>query len=178
MLSLVRDYFLHKSGFYSLHELHVSIFERLFKGRLLSLFQRQVPIFLDQYFQTSLYLPAYQCLMQAKARGDFTTILSSSPDFLVEPIAEKLQVDFWQATTYELNTDQRFEKVSNVLDGEAKTRVFTDLAKDMGITREFTTAYSDSILDYPFLKAAGHAVAVKPDRQLRKHCRHEGWPVI
>ena len=52
------------------------------------------------------------------------------------------------------------------------------IAAEFEVAPAHIVAYSDSILDLPFLLAAGRQVAVRPDRALRKLCAERIWEVI
>ena len=52
------------------------------------------------------------------------------------------------------------------------------LAAERGYDLRRCTAYSDSISDLPFLEAVGTAVAVNPDRELRRTAVERGWRIV
>jgi phosphoserine phosphatase len=56
--------------------------------------------------------------------------------------------------------------------------VLREVAQREQIDLAASTAYSDSHSDLPFLEAVGHAVAVNPDRALRRCAAARGWPVL
>jgi phosphoserine phosphatase len=61
---------------------------------------------------------------------------------------------------------------------EGKATFLQALSTKMGIPIDEITAYSDSFLDLPFLKEAGHAVGVNPDNKLRAMCNQYQWDII
>jgi len=99
-------------------------------------------------------------------------IISSSPDFLVRLVASHLLVAEFLATTYEIGSDGTFTKVGCVIDGAAKLKALA------GVTLSKVIAYSDSILDLPLLEAVGKAIAVCPDKKLRKVAMSCGWEIM
>lgn len=162
-------------GFLSVIKLHDRAFQRLFLGRPKAFVDLSVEAFLDSSFERFLYLPAMGKLKEALAQGHLTMILSSSPDFLVAPIAKRLGVSLWRATNYAVDKDQRFCHISFLMLGEHKAEVLHKLRQShLG----FVTAYSDSHLDLPLLLAADKAVGVNPNRRLRRICKCKHWSII
>lgn len=134
--------------------------------------------FLSQYFDDLIYQPAMEQLKRAQKEGHLTVILSSSPDFLVEPIAQRLGVNLWKSTQYAIDKDGLFCKIAELMLGEDKACFITSLQMQKGSLRQDVSAYSDSYLDLPFLLAAGTAIGVNPDRKLRAICHTKHWRVI
>ena len=168
----------YKLGLLSIVKLHQSAFGRLFHGQLSSVVKQWAIDFLDENFEKLLYLPAIEKLMSAQNAGHVTGILSSTPDFLVEPIAKRLNVSFWDATRYAVDKDSRFCHIDKLMLGSDKAIVLQELGNQYGITRHEMYAYSDSDLDLPFLFAAGHACGVNPNRKLRSICHENDWLII
>lgn len=135
-------------------------------------------MFLDRYLEGLLYQPAVQRLQEAIQRGDFTMILSSGPDFLVDAIAVRLKVSCSGATHYEVDSEQRFSDLSSKIEGEEKAVHVVALAYQLGIPRDRISAYTDSYLDLPLLLQAGKAVAVRPDRRLRRLSLRNEWEIL
>ena len=154
------------------------IFSKLFKNRPFDQFQKLACKFLNENFDALVFTPVQQKLQEAKEKGEVTAILSSSPDFLVKLFAERFDVDEWVASKYELDKDHKFSAISTIINGEAKVKYMHSFSKRRGIPLEQITAYSDSYLDFPLLKAAGHAVGVKPDNKLRALCKKYHWDII
>jgi HAD superfamily phosphoserine phosphatase-like hydrolase len=178
MLKLVGFYALHKAGLFSLSQVHNKIFDTLFRDSDVFSIKKYLEPFLEQEFQRLIYPPAYQELVKAKAKGYYTLILSSSPDFLVEQFARRFGVHEWQASLYLIDNQEKFCRISHLVEGETKAEYMRSIMSKMNVSRENTVAYSDSYLDLPFLKMAGEAVAVNPDRILRKICKKEKWMII
>jgi len=178
MLYYVICYALHKLNCMPMQRLHEKIFGSLFKGKSSSTFNQLAKEFLDQQFDSMCYPPAIQKLQEAKKSGHFTVILSSSPDFLVKLIANRLNVDAWAATSFLVDNNDNFWKISNVMHGECKSRYMHSLSKKLAISIGNFIAYSDSYLDLPFLKAAGRAVGVNPDKKLKSICKKNQWEII
>ena len=157
LLTLLFFYFRHKYFNLPLEDLHQAIFKRLFFGKKISLIQHEVNLFLEN-LPDMLYQPAFQRLEPS------SLILSSSPDFLVVPLAKKLGVE-GHGSTYAVDVDGQLSHISAIMDGDAKARLLPSPC----------TYYTDSILDLPTLKSATHCVAVRPDKKLSKVAFLHGW---
>lgn len=178
LLGCLSAYARHKWFGMSIHDLHQKTFTHLFKGRLISDVQKYADQFLDSSLDGMLYEPVVQKLKQAQAQGDTVIILSSSPHFLVEAIAQRLHVERWQATFYQSNEQGMLTGVAQAFEGEYKALYLKKLSNDLNFLRSDMTVYSDSHLDLPILKMAGRAIGVKPDFYLKKMCKQNGWEIL
>lgn len=178
MLKVVAKYCAHKLGFLELRFLHDQIFQHLFRYTSEKYIQKNVKLFLEESFENLWNPQVLKCLREAQENGDFTVILSSSVDFLVQAIAEKLQVDRWEATQYDTDPLKGFTRIKKILCGEEKALYLLQLMQDLEIDKHSTIAYSDSHLDIPFLTVAGNPIAVNPDRKLKKICHERNWDIL
>jgi HAD superfamily phosphoserine phosphatase-like hydrolase len=168
----------HKLFGMSIENLYQKTFLSLFKDRNMQEIENFAISFLDQEFQYMLYLPVIQRLIEAQQNGHYTVILSSSPDFLVRPIAARLGVHAWKASLYTKDQMGKINGISEVIEGHRKANYVHLLMEDLKIANSCTAVYSDSYLDLPVLKIAGKAIGVVPDRHLRKICLKNGWEII
>ncbi len=178
MLMLASYYTRYKFFGMTVKDLHLKSFHRLFQGRLKKQVDAQVESFLDENLDKLFYGPAIDRLRTAQKEHHVTAIFSSSPDFLVGPIAARLGVKHWGASRYAVDNFGVYETVAGVLEGEEKATMLGALVKDLGVGLDAATVYSDSLLDLPFLQAGGRAVAVNPDKRLRALSQEQGWEVI
>lgn len=178
MLHHVFCYTMHRLGLLSIPDLHQKIFNRLFRNSSLTDIETLAQSFVALSFTEMLYLPAVKKLQEAQQQGHYTVILSSSPSFLVKLIAERFNVNEWGATHYAVDSDQRFTFISQWMLSDDKANYIKDLIQRLKIEKKQITAYSDSALDLSFLKAAGVAVAVNPDRTLLSISKENQWTVI
>lgn len=162
----------------SLTELHEKTFKSVLKGMSIHLIASHVKDFVDQWLVSALYYPAYSELRRAQHLGHYTMILSNSPSFLVKAIAERLNVNDWRATEYEVDKDGKLCHIAHVLNGKDKAGQVRNIIRKLGLTKRNVIAYSDSFWDLPFLKSAGQAVVVNPDRKLEKISQEHNWPKI
>jgi len=159
----------------SLSQLHREVFSSVLYGVPLALLVKYAQAFVDERLNQLVYLPAWERLQWARHRGDYVCILSSSPDFLVQCIAKKLQVDSWEASRYVADDKGNLCAIEHVLLGKGKAWYVQKICERLGILPEKSIAYSDSYLDLPFLRAAGTAIAVNPDSRLLAVANQLGW---
>lgn len=178
MLYLVGCYACHKLLAMPSETLHSLIFAKLFRGRLLPEMEQHARRFLDQQFASLCNPSAVNRLLQLQQEGLYTLILSNSPSFLVELIAERFGVDTCAATDYGVDKDRRFCTISQLMQGNDKAAYILDLAKRWEVAKQRIWAFSDSSLDLPLLENVGCPVGVQPERRLRQICKSRGWEVI
>lgn len=113
-----------------------------------------------------------------RARGERIFVVSAALQEVVGRIAEDLGFDGALGTVCELEDGVYTGRSLRPLYGEAKAEAVRELARREGIDLDGSTAYSDSHTDLPFLETVGRAIAVNPDRALRRLARERGWPVM
>lgn len=159
-----------------------TLYEKIFPKFLKGLSQKELTdlanAFLDQSFSEHLYSPTIEVLEKAKQNGHHTAILSSSPDFLVSAIGERLGVHQSFGTRYHTDSNGLLSAVDTVMDAHEKVRTLEALQKELQLPPQDCIAYSDSISDLPFLEAAGEKVAVQPDFHLKKIARSQDWQIL
>lgn len=178
LLSCLAYYIRHKFLGLSICRLHEKVFDNLFKCRKIEDIHRYVQLFLDKEFDSMLYDPTIKRLKKAQSLGHHTLILSSSPDFLVQPIAIRLGVSDWKSSLYESDEAGRLIRISKILEGQGKANYIEEWIGKFQAYSISITAYSDSYLDLPILKIAQKAIGVLPDRRLRKICLKNGWEIL
>lgn len=181
LLGLIRCftyYASHKFLGMSLEKVHHKVFEHLFKNRSSLVVEKYVESFLDQNLSGMIAEKTLNRLLEAQKNGNYTLLLSSSPDFLVEPIAKKLKVHAYQASLYEKDKKGLYVRVGHVLNGAGKAQYMHTMTQRLKLGQAQVTVYSDSYLDLPILEMAGKAVGVNPDSSLRKLCLKRGWEIL
>lgn len=177
MFYCLMQYARHKYFGLSLYSLQEKIFKAYFCGLSVSKIKHNADCFLEKNFSSFIFMPVWKEMQSAMQDGHHVTILSSSPDFLVEPIAKRLGIN-WQATCYLKDSFGRFSVLKNVLDGTAKASFVEQMAESQFVDRKDISAYSDSYLDLPFLQSAGCPCGVNPDRKLLKECLKNNWKIL
>ncbi len=123
-----------------------------------------------------VFTGALDLIDSLRASGSRLVIASSSPLFLVKPLADHLGIEEVVATQLEfvhgLSTGN---VVGNAVFGEHKRTAVAALFAERGETLNDAVFYSDSFYDVPLLEACGEAVVVNPDARLRRIAALRGW---
>lgn len=162
----------------SVIHLHKQVFQKYLFKQPRTLFTDCLEDFYQGILPHLLYFPTVCKLKMAQQLGHYTAIFSNSPDFIVEPLAQYFQVDHWESTRYATDQKGDFYEVSSIFDGQAKAESLKNLRELLHVPTKKTYAYSDSIHDLAFLKEAGHAIVVNPDRYLKKISHENQWSII
>ena len=132
---------------------------------------------IEEVVDPYIYQEALDLIALHKALGRRVYIVSSSPEEVVKPLAERLGVDDVIATRAEVKDGKYTGRLEFYCYEGAKAEAIRDLAEDEGIDLAASYAYSDSMTDRPMLEAVGNPVAVNPDRELRKLAEKRGWQI-
>jgi HAD superfamily hydrolase (TIGR01490 family) len=132
---------------------------------------------LEEVVDPFIYQEALDLVALHQALGRRVYIVSSSPEEVVRPLAERLGVDDVVATLAECIDGRYTGKLEFYCYREQKAERIVEIAGEDGIDLQGSFAYSDSITDLPMLEAVGNPVAVNPDRELRKIADQRGWRI-
>jgi HAD superfamily hydrolase (TIGR01490 family) len=143
------------------------------RGQVEKLARESLEKILDPY----IYQEALDLIALHHALGRRVYIVSSSPEEVVRPLAERLGADGVIATRAESVDGKYTGKLEFYCYGEQKAGAVRELAEREGIDLSGSYAYSDSATDLPLLEAVGSPVAVNPDRDLRKIAEQRDWQV-
>jgi len=163
-------YALHKLGVLSLERLHGSIFRALFLGKKKVDIEKSAD---DFFLQMSESLFRKRLVEEVSDGLAKVVLLSSSPDFLIERVAQYVHADEWIATEYCTDGQGRFCSLARVVTGPFKAEI---VRKERGQGYE-VEAYSDSMLDLELLLEADRAVVVSPEKALARLADIKGWSV-
>lgn len=147
-------------------------------GISLDALEKHVALFIEEFLPQFLNVSAIAELRRCQHLGYYTAIFSNSPDFIVKPIAEYLNVDNWKATSYAVDKHRKLQGISNILTGEQKAQYLKQLKDNLHVDSQNVIAYSDSYADLPFLLASGQPVAVNPDKKLKAYAESHQWSII
>lgn len=117
-------------------------------------------------------------LERHRAAGDLLVMVTGSTSYASEPVARMLRMDHVVATELETEGDTFTGRVKPPINyGKAKIEKTRALADRLGFEPQDAIFYSDSHTDLPLLEHVREAVAVNPDRRLRRIARQKGWRV-
>ncbi|MEJ4100574.1 HAD-IB family hydrolase [Corynebacterium mastitidis] len=112
------------------------------------------------------------------AAGQQVWLVTATPVQLAQILARRFGFTGALGTVAEVE-DGRFtgRLVGDILHGPGKKHAVAALAALEGLDLDKCTAYSDSANDIPMLSMVGTAVAINPDRALRRAAQRRGWLV-
>jgi HAD superfamily hydrolase (TIGR01490 family) len=133
---------------------------------------------LGDVIEPIVYDEALERIRAHQRWGHRVFLVSASPEEVVAPIAQLLEVDEAIATRAELDEQGRYSgRTERYVYAEEKVVAMQEAVERHGIDLAHSWAYSDSATDIPMLAAVGHPVAVNPDRELARAARERGWMV-
>jgi HAD superfamily hydrolase (TIGR01490 family) len=113
-----------------------------------------------------------------RAEGHVLAILSTSPCYVTEPIAEKLGIEEVISTRFEVTGGQFTGRlIGPACVGKGKVHWAEDLVARRQVDLAQSWFYTDSYTDMPMLERVGNRVVVNPDPRLRRTAKRRGWPV-
>ncbi len=174
----IYNYIRHHFFGLSIDKLHHTVFKNHLYHKSLQSLKAHAETFLSDDLFPHLYQPAYRRLKEAQQKGHYTLILSNSPEFLVQPIANKLGVKHCGGTTYDITPSGKLEAISELMMAKKKAEVIKKVREEFNLEKSDVTAYSDSYHDLLFLEEASHPVAVQPDKRLKKYAKIHNWEII
>lgn len=102
--------------------------------------------------------------------GGMVGAISGGFSQVLEPLAEKLSLDFFKANNLEISDGVMTGGIiGDIVDAEVKARTLLDWAGEFGFDVSTTVAVGDGANDIQMLKASGFAVAFRPKDVLRDH---------
>lgn len=117
-------------------------------------------------------------LREHQAKGDYVLLLSASTQFVVQPVADHLNIPC-RFTELEIGNDGTFTGgiVGPAAYAEGKRYWGERIAKEQGVPLDDCWFYTDSYSDSPLMDIVGHPIAINPDRKLNAYAQKKGWPV-
>lgn len=127
-------------------------------------------IFSQLKLQISLTPGVKELISAVHALGGKIGAVSGGFRQILEPLANKIGLDYWMANSLEVVEGKLTGKVSGpVIDAEAKATALRKWSDDSGIPVEQSIAIGDGANDIQMLQCAGYAVAFRPKPVLRQY---------
>jgi len=130
---------------------------------------------LHELIHPMVYAEAVALFDEHHAAGLDVVLVSSSGEEVVGPIGQMLGVDHVIATRMVVEDGHYTGEIALYAYGEGKAVAIRELVRERGYDLTRSWAYSDSYTDRPMLELVGNAVAVNPDKALRRHAAEQGW---
>ncbi|MDX2020870.1 MAG: HAD family hydrolase [Deltaproteobacteria bacterium] len=110
--------------------------------------------------------------------GQFLAILSTSPIYVVGPVARSLGMDALGATSLEVEKGLFTGRLEGpACYGTGKIHWAESLQKRHHLNLDASWFYTDSYTDLPMLERVSHRVVVNPDPRLKRTARTRGWTI-
>ena len=97
---------------------------------------------------------------------------------MVKKFAVYFKIDRWEATSYHIDKENRLCKIAKLVAGSEKARYLLELQQELRIHKNDVVVNTDSDDDIPLLMKAGQAVAVNPNKKLKKAAKLHRWRVM
>ena len=114
-----------------------------------------------------------------RAEGHVLAILSTSPTYVTQPLAEVLGIE--EVISTQLRGRERTVHRDGWSARPASARGKVHWAEDLVARRQLDLSqswfYTDSYTDLPMLERVGNRVVVNPDPRLKRIAKRRGWPV-
>ena len=142
------------------------------------LYQQSQEMFLADILP-KIYPGAKPLIEIDRANGFRLVLVSGGLDFAIAPVAKHFGFD--DVITNQLIFEDGVatgEVKPPLLAEQEKVAMIKRYCREYNVDTERSKAYSDSLSDIPMLEALGVAVAVNPDRRLKKIATERGWPIL
>ena len=148
----------------------------LLKGRTVAELRSLAEEVWEKYTKPRIWPETIALAREHQAKGHQVWLITATPDFIAQVIADKLQLDGALGTKLDqVDGEYTGDLSEDMLHGEAKAEAARELARSMGVDISDCWAYSDSVNDLPLLTTVGHRIVVNPDRKLRAYASELGW---
>lgn len=129
------------------------------------------------YLEPRLSGEGLQRLERLKSEGVQLVLVTGSLDFLMKPLAERLQAE-WVAPSLE-EREGRFtgRLTTPPMTGEHKAEAVRAHSQRCGVDLQASLAFGDAMGDLPMLECVGQPVAVNPSRSLATQAARRGWTI-
>lgn len=135
--------------------------------------------FVEEVIEPLIHSDAMRAIANHRAAGDRILVISASPTFLVEAIAERLGIQEVLATELELQHGCYSGRVTGIpCARDGKIRRLEQWLATEGEALAGAHFYSDSRNDLPLLCHVAHPHAVNPDAALHEHAERHGWEIL
>ena len=124
-------------------------------------------------------LPAgLRTVEQHRDRGHMLALLSSSPRYIVGPVARALSIEAVGATEFEVEKGHLTGRLQGpACFGAGKIHWAEQLSHSHQLDVKSSWFYTDSYTDLPMLERVDNKVVVNPDPRLKREARTRGWQV-
>jgi len=132
----------------------------------------------DSHIKPKLYLRALEFIRKERRAGRTVLLATSAPEFIVQPLADCLDIEYLLATKFEVEDGLLTGKFEGEpVFGQGKEQKVLDFIQSQNADLNCSSFYSDSCFDLPLLERVKEPHVINPDIKLRRIARKRGWPV-
>jgi HAD superfamily hydrolase (TIGR01490 family) len=136
-------------------------------------------IFWEREVRPALSELALAALAEHQAQAHVVALLSSTTQFIAEPVAAHLGIEHILCTRLHVESGRFLGTCERpTCYGQGKVFHAERFAAEHHIDLGQSYFYTDSYSDLPMLLKVGGPRAVNPDRRLRRHAQRAGWPIL
>jgi len=133
----------------------------------------------NRRMKTGIYAQAARLIAEMRQRGEQVVFATSSFHSIIQPLERFLGVSESIASSLEFSQGKTTGHVAGVsLFGGKKKAAVENWLAERGINPADVCFYSDSYTDIPLMEYCGSAVAVNPDRFLKREAKKRGWQIL
>ncbi len=130
----------------------------------------------EDYLRTKIFPAAISQIQEHQEQGAAIVLVTGSLDFIMQPLADFLAVDYVLAPQLRERTGQFTGELTTLpLIGEQKAKAMHTFAAKHSISLDNCYAYGDSQSDLPMLECVGNPAVVNPRKSLREKALSAGW---
>lgn len=167
----------YKQGTLDIYEFSRFAFKPLSEHPLETLQQWRAD-FVEQKIKPIMTTIGIDMVEKHRAAGDHLIIITSTNQFITQPIAELYNVHQLLATQPKIENGNYTGELDVPCFSHHKIERLNKWLENSGLSLDGSFAYSDSHNDLPLLKAVDHPYAVDPDEKLREHAMQNNWEII
>jgi HAD superfamily hydrolase (TIGR01490 family) len=134
-------------------------------------------IWYEVYVSRQVAPAARQAIDSHRRQGHEIVLLTASTQYAAEVVAASLDIEHILCSRLEVENGAFTGQLQALCYGRHKVTHAERLAGELGLDLAQSWFYSDSYTDLPMLERVGTAVAVNPDRRLRRHAVRTGWRI-
>ena len=155
------------------------VFYRQFRGMRKDWLEQMSGALFEQVIRPAIYPGAKELVEGDRARGCRVVLITGALDFDLRAVRTHFGFDdvICNSLVYE-NGVATGAMAPPVIAEEGKREALLRYCSRYNVDRTESWAYADSYADLAILQAVGRAVAVNPDRRLRRAALERGWPVL
>ena len=148
------------------------------KGVECSFFETAAKKLVSEHLSSLLRPEMLSLLNWHKAQGDTVVLLSCSTEYLVQRVAQQLNIEYVFSLVQE-NVEGRFTgEISGIYNASQKVQKMCSLSAQLSLSLSNAIFYTDAFEDRLPLELVGHPIAAFPDRSLRQYAKEKKWLII